>query len=170
MANGRAEDRAGREVAEVRRLQVLDLQRQQVVVPGGDVAGGVVGDTQRLDLRLRQAVGNVDGHRLHAQLLRRQQAGVADDDHALGVDDDRLPPAELLDGLCHGLHGVGVVAGVVLVRANRLDVTHVDLHGVPFVGSGCGLPMPPKPDLPALTGDVRRRNKQKDRRRPFPPR
>ena len=67
----------------------------------GDVAGLVVGDAVRLDLRRRQVLGHMDGHFGQAQLLGRLPAGVADDDHVLLVDHDRLAEAELLQGRGH---------------------------------------------------------------------
>jgi hypothetical protein len=53
---------------------------------------------------------------------------VADDDHALAVHDDGLPPAKLPQRGHDGIDGVVVVAGVVLVRFDAVDVTQLNLH------------------------------------------
>ncbi len=77
----------------------------------------VVGDPIGLDLGRRQIFGDVDRHLFQAQLLRRLPARVADDDHAVGIDDDRLAEAEFTDGratastassLTRGLFGIGL--------------------------------------------------------------
>ena len=82
---------------EVHLLQLGQFERQQVEVPLGERGRLVVGDAVGLDLLGRQVRGDVDRHLLQAQLLRRLPARVADDDHAVGVDDDRLAEAELPD-------------------------------------------------------------------------
>ena len=87
---------------------------EQVVVPGGQLGGLVVGDAVGLGLGRRQADGDVDGDLGQAQLQGGLVAGVADDDDAVLVHDDRLAEAELLDraatastawSLCRGLPG-----------------------------------------------------------------
>src|SRR5262245_38092038 len=66
--------------AVVGSLQLGQLDRQEVEVPGGEVVGLVVGDAIRLDLLGRKVPGDVDRDFCEAQLLRRLPAGVADDD------------------------------------------------------------------------------------------
>ena len=89
---------------EVACLQVGQLERQQVVVPVGQRRRLVVGDAVRLDLLRRQVLGDVDRHLRQAELLRRLVPRVADDDHAVRVDHDRLAEAELADAGRDGIH------------------------------------------------------------------
>jgi len=46
---------------DVHSLQVGQLDRQQLVIPGGHIGGLVVGDSIRLGLGGREALGHVDG-------------------------------------------------------------------------------------------------------------
>ena len=79
----------------------LGLTEVPVVVPFRDLAGLVVGDAVGLDLFRRQVVRDDDRHFREAEAFGGLQSCVAGNDDHLGVDDDGLLPAELLDGFCH---------------------------------------------------------------------
>ena len=94
-------------------FKIVQFERQQVAVPLGKRGRLVVGDAVGLDLRRRQVRGDVDRDLLQAELLRRLPARVADDDHAVGVDDDRLPEAEFPDRRGDRVDSVVVDAGIL---------------------------------------------------------
>ena len=100
---------------EVARLQVCQFDRQQVVIPVGNGGGLVVRDPIGLDLFGRQVPCDVNRHLLQAQLQGSLVAGVADDDHALGVHHDRLSEPKFLYRRRHGVDGRVVLAGVARV-------------------------------------------------------
>ena len=68
----------------------------------------------------------------------RPVASVADDDDAVGVDDDRLAEAELLEAPSDRVHCGVVEPGVAGVGADRLDRAHHHDHGVRPPGFGRG--------------------------------
>ncbi len=65
---------------------------------------------------------------LEPDLLRRLVARVPDDDHAFGVDHDRLAEAELAERGRHGVNGVVVEAGVVGIRPDIGQLAKFGLH------------------------------------------
>ncbi len=67
-------------------------------------------------------------HLRQAQFQRRLVAGMADDDHALGVHDDRLAESKLLQARRHGVHRLIVLAGVAGIGLDRIQVPKLDLH------------------------------------------
>src|SRR5262249_48615724 len=89
----------------------------------------VVGDAVRLDLRERQATGDVDRHVSQAQLFGRLPPGVADDDYPGLVHHDRLAETELADGGGHRADGVIIVTWVVGVGTDRVNGPQSTLIG-----------------------------------------
>jgi hypothetical protein len=63
-----------------------------------------------------------------AELRRGLEAGVAADDHALFVHDDRLAEAEFAERGRHGIDGSVVVARVTFVRTDGIEGPEDDLH------------------------------------------
>ena len=121
----------GRGQVEPGGLQGREFEGQLAVVPCGEGGGPVVGDAVRPGLLGGQAAGDVHRDGRHPELPGRLEPGVADDDHVLLVHDDRLLPAELLQGGGDGVYPGVVVAGVVLVRPDRVDRAVFDQHGIP---------------------------------------
>ena len=80
-------------VAEVGELG--DLQGQQIKIPGALFGGAVVSQAVGLDLLRGKVAGDMDRHLRQAKALGGQKAGVACDDHALGINYDGLTPAVL---------------------------------------------------------------------------
>ena len=80
-------------------LQLADFDRQQVEVPLGVLAGAVVGDPVGPDRFGLHVLGDVNRDFGKVQLLGGFQSRMADDDDAVGIDDDRLPETEFVDGL-----------------------------------------------------------------------
>jgi hypothetical protein len=78
---------------EVQRLEVFQLDGQQLVVPLGQRRLLVVGDATGLHPLRRQVAGNMHRHLWQAQLLGRLPARVADDG-AVAVQDNRLAGTE----------------------------------------------------------------------------
>ena len=54
---------------------------------------------------------------------------MADDDDAVGIDDDWLAETEFVDGLNDRIDSVVVDARVVFVRLDPIKRPHFDLHG-----------------------------------------
>lgn len=81
----------------VQRLEGHQLLHEQVAVPLGDRRRLVVGDSVRSRLRRRQADRDVDRNLFEPQFGRGLESRVANDDHALLIDDDRLPETEFFD-------------------------------------------------------------------------
>ena len=113
---------------ERRQIQLRQLGSQQVEIPR-TLVGLVVHKTQGVHLLRRQIIDADAGHLNHAQLLRRQGAAVADDDHAVPVYHDRLDESILPDALCH----VGHLAGIVLLCIGGIgddirESPHLNLH------------------------------------------
>jgi hypothetical protein len=63
-----------------------------------------------------------------AELFRREPSSVTNDDHAVTVNDDRLPEPERQDGLGNRLDGAGVDPRVLLVGNHAADRPHFDMH------------------------------------------
>ena len=69
-------------------------------------------------------------HAFKTQLLRRFEAGVADDDHTLVVDDDGLAEAELFQARRHRFHRVIVLPWVAGVGLDLVQGAKLNLHGL----------------------------------------
>ena len=89
---------------EVEAEQLIELGYEQAVVPAALLAGAVVHEPQALDLGDGEASDDVHRHLLTAELEGGPQAGVAGDDDAGLVDDDRLAPTVVLNRERHLLH------------------------------------------------------------------
>ena len=83
--------------------QRRQLGGQHLVVPRGELARAVVGQPVSSRLCGRQ-VGHMNGYGFEAQLSRRLQSSVPDDDRAIGIDHDGLPESVLPDGRGNGIH------------------------------------------------------------------
>jgi hypothetical protein len=103
------------------RLQFRD---ELVVIPLRLLAGPVIGDPICLHLGRREIGGDVHGHAPESHLDGSQVAGIADDDREVGVDHDRLTPAELAERGDHLGH-----RAVVLARVIPVALDHADRHG-----------------------------------------
>ena len=114
----------------VHALLPFHLERQPQDLGGQtNVAGRQgVGDPLDLDLLGRQVPGHVDGDFFQAELVGRLEAGVTADDHALGVDDDRLAETELLDARGNCIDSVIVAAGIVRVWLYLVDRPNFEFH------------------------------------------
>jgi hypothetical protein len=114
----------------VRVLQLGQLDLQEAEVPLGQLARLVVRDPVGADLVGREVERDVDRHLLEAELLRGAEAGVAGDDHALGVHHDRLAEAEFLERRRHGGDRGIVVPRVGLVGRDLVDRDESNFHGL----------------------------------------
>jgi hypothetical protein len=81
---------------EIHPLQVGQFDWQQVVIPFGQFGSLVVGQAICLHLRRRQPFRDVDRHLFQFQFFGCLETGVADNDDAVLVDDDRLAESKLL--------------------------------------------------------------------------
>lgn len=109
-------------------LQRPQFGRQQAHVPLRPLGDLVVGDPVRPHLLGGQVGGRVDGHLFEPELLGRLVAGVADDDDAVGVHDNRLAEAELADGGGDRLDRLVVETRVARVGADVGELAEFDLH------------------------------------------
>ena len=94
----------------------------------------IVGDAVSFELSWRQASGHVDRHCVHAELLGGLVPGMANYDHTVFIDHDRLPKTKFMDGLGHGVDGGVVEARIVFIRTDIGQLARFDLHGFPFRG------------------------------------
>jgi hypothetical protein len=85
-----------------------------------------------LNLLGRQVRGYVDWNLGKAEFLRGLPAGMADNDHAGGIDNDGLAPAEFLQAGRDRVDGAVIDPRVAVVGDDPFDRPEVDLH----VGSG----------------------------------
>lgn len=123
-------------------IQFRQFIRQEVEIPR-TLVGFVIHQPQRVHLFRRQTLDADARNFTQAQLLCRQDAAVADDDHAVGVDHDRLDESVLPDALRH----VGHLAGIVLLCIGGIgdDVRqppHLNFHA----------PLLPVPDSDTAPG------------------
>ncbi len=105
------------------------LVRQQIEIPIGDFAGFLVGDLVGADRFGFEVAGHVDQNLGEPEPLGRLPAGVTDARHTAGVDDQRLPEAELGEDLAGRIDVIVVDAGIAFVRLDPLD-------GLGFDGPG----------------------------------
>ena len=87
---------AGQRQVEAVELQVVELEAEEPLVPLGVLARAVVHEAICLRLRRGEAAGDMHRRLGPPELAGRLEAGVTGEDHHLFVDDDGLPPAELL--------------------------------------------------------------------------
>ena len=109
-------------------LQVAELEPEQRLVPLGVLARPVVHQPVGPGLRRREAAGDVHRRGREAELPRRLEAGVPGEDHHLLVDDDRLPPAELLQRGRHRRHRGCVLPRVAGIGDQPLERQVDDVH------------------------------------------
>ena len=81
----------------VKTDQLADLQREQVAIPGRLLVRAVIGQAIGLCLSGGEVTSDVYRDCLETQAPGGQQARVADHDHVLCTDHDRLAEAELLE-------------------------------------------------------------------------
>jgi len=99
----------------------------------------VVGHPVRLDLLGRQVRGDVDWDFGQAKLQSGHEPRVADDDHAVGIDNDRLPPTEFLQARRDAGHRFVVDPRIAFIRLDLPDGPHLDLHRSPPCGRAARL-------------------------------
>jgi hypothetical protein len=89
-------------------------------------------------LRRRQILGDVDRNFGETEFFSRKPAGVTDDDHAVAVNHDRLPPPEFPKRLGDRFNGAGVKTRVLLVGNDAANRPHFDSHrSAPWHGLLC---------------------------------
>jgi hypothetical protein len=132
---------------EVGQLQVFEFERQQRLIPLRPGSGSVGQQTEGLDLRIRQLVGQDDRHRRQPKLARRLEAQMAIDQFAGALGHHRNPKSELGDDRGHLLHGVVVLARIPGVVDQSVDRPLLQLQ----FGWGQGLPLEMET---ARTGEV----------------
>ena len=84
---------------EAEQREVLELLRQQLVVPGGDLGQPVVGDHEGAGLRGGQVIEAEGRHLGNAELAAGEQPAVPGDHVAVAIDQDRHVEAESLDAV-----------------------------------------------------------------------
>jgi hypothetical protein len=119
----------GQRQVELVELQIGQFELEQLVVPARILMRAVVHQPVGAQLRRRQAMRDMHRHARHTEPLGRLVAGVADDDHHVLVDDDRLTPAEL--GQRGGDRGDSllVAARVARIGHKLVDRRFDDVHG-----------------------------------------
>ena len=78
----------------VQFLDALEFRPDQIQIPRRLIVGPIVHQPVRLHLAGREIERDVNGNLGHRHRLGGQQPNVANDDHAVGIDHDRLPPPE----------------------------------------------------------------------------
>lgn len=122
---------AGEREVEVEVRQLLEFDRQQRIVPAGQLRELVVGDDIGTPLGLAQVLEADDRHALQPQELRRGDPAVAGEDHAPSIDQDWIGEAEAPDRIgdpADLLPGMG--AGVARIGAQRRERTVVDFQAI----------------------------------------
>ena len=103
------------------------------------LVGLVVDDPERPDFFLRQILDFHTGYRLHVQELRRFKPAMANDEHIVLIDYNRLYKSEALDALGDIFHlGLWVFLCVVLVWRNVVYVFFIYLHTVSLTALPAG--------------------------------
>ena len=110
-------------------LQFANFERQQIEIPLGVLAGSIVGDAVGLHRFGFEVRCHVDRHLGEVQLLGGFPTRMADDDDAVGINDDRLPKTEFVDGLDDRSNRVVVDSRILFVRLDPIKRPHFDLHG-----------------------------------------
>ena len=119
--------------SELRHVDVLDLRQLLLQVVHFPVAlvELVVGKAQGRHLLFRQVFRPYARHGLHLQLHGRLVPSVADDDHPVFVQDDRLTEPELADAVRDLLDLPSRVRFCVpLVRSYLFDFHFLNIHGI----------------------------------------
>ncbi len=97
-------------------------------IPIRDFAGLVVGQAIRPNLFRREIDGDVNRDFLQTELECRLVSGMPRDDHAVGIDDDRLAETKLLQAGGDRIDGFVIDPGIPLVRLDRGNVPNLDVH------------------------------------------
>ena len=113
---------------ELHRLEVLQLDWQQVHIPFSNGSRLVVCDAICLRLFRRQVRSDVNRNFFHPQLLRRLISRVAHDNYAVLVHDYGLAPSVLFERSGHGVNGVVVVSGIGFVRRDVFNRNQFRYH------------------------------------------
>ena len=109
-------------------LQFLDLHRQKVVVPLGDLTCFIVRDPVSLHLFWREVVGDMDGNHIQSEPLGGLKSCMAADNDVVFVHDNGRTPAEFLDGIGDRLHRLVIEPGILVVGVDVREFHVCDLH------------------------------------------
>ena len=74
----------------------------------------------------------MDRHLFESQLLSRLVPSVADDDHAVFIDDDGLAESKLTDRSCDDIDSLIIQTWIVFIRMQLRELPLFDLHGTTF--------------------------------------
>jgi hypothetical protein len=113
-------------------LQFGQFFDKSIVVSVGDLGRFVIGDAISLDLLGRQFGSDMHRHLFQAELACSLVARVADDDHTMLVQHQRLPKAEFADRLRHRFDSMIVFSRVLRLRFDVLDVAQFYVHCLAF--------------------------------------
>jgi hypothetical protein len=112
--------------------QLIELDGQDLQIPLGQFTGLVVRQPVGPRLFGREIGGHMHRHLGQSQLLSGLPPRVAGDDHAIGIDDDRLAEAKLGETGRHGFHRMVVDPWIALIGADVVELPQLDgelLHG-----------------------------------------
>ena len=112
---------AGEAEVEVRRVEFLQFEREQFLVPVGPGDRAVHHQPEGLHLRRRPLVAEDHRHFGDAQLARGLQAEVAVDDLAVAAREHRDLESELADAAAHAIHRGVVLSGIARVKNKLVD-------------------------------------------------
>lgn len=121
--------------------EFLQLERQEVTIPTGELGQPVVGNHIRPDLCRRQVVNAHRRNVPHAEQLCSLDPAVASDDAVRAVDQDRINKAKFLDtgsNLLDLTRRVGAWIAVTAPKLGRILIGHFEgwhnpnLPGLPY--------------------------------------
>ena len=108
-------------------VELRDLRRELVVVPARHLLRLVVGEPQRVRLRLREVRQDDARRAFQPEPLRRLEPRVPRDDHVVAVEQDRVVEPELPDAFDDLRDRAAVVPRVVLVGVDVRERHQLDL-------------------------------------------
>jgi hypothetical protein len=101
---------------EIRGIELLEFERQQLLVPVRPGNGPIHHQAESLDLRRRPLIAQDDGHLVDAELAGGFQTKVAIHDFAIAAGQNWDLKAELANAAAHPIDG-----GVVLTRVANVE-------------------------------------------------